>query len=582
MNTRSAAQSGAAALGRLAADLILTDCRLVNVYTREIEDVEIAIRGSRISYVGSDASHTRNGSTKILKMHGKYVTPGLADPHIHIDSFLSPSEFAGRALLCGTTSIFADPIDITTVCGYGGFSEFVASTSRLPIRVFSMVPGGIPVDPEFGDTKALTQRQVRMALKLDGVLGLGEVFSWTKVLGQDPATMRTIERMLEADCVINGHTAGASGKKLQAYVSAGISSCHEPISFEQVQERLRLGMWIMIREGSIRRDLVRILSEILRRKVPIERLMFCADEINPADLKKYGHIDHCIRQSVDLGMEPADAIVVASRNSFDYYGMGRDLGGIGPGKLADIVVCDSLESFSPEMVLVGGRIVVSGGSLAIKIPRYRPPPPIKDTVRLGKAAARDFAVPATKGVTANTIRMETEIITSMGSREPDIRNNNAVASREDDLWKVTAFDRIHGTGQKAVGFLENFGADIGAVASTRSFHENDMLVIGASDAEMATAVNHTARMRGGITVIKNGRIEASVPLDIGGIASSKPFEDVIDGMSDVNEALRGSKFADPVLIPTFLSFLALPSVRIIHSGIIDVKKRKVIPALQSE
>ena len=581
MDTRSPAQSSAAALGRLAADLILTDCRLVNVYTRETEDAEIAIRGSRISYVGSDASHARGSSTKILNMRGKYAAPGLADPHIHIDSFLSPSEFAARALLCGTTSIFADPIDITTVCGYEGFSEFAASTSRLPIRVFSMVPGGIPVDPDFGDAKPLTQKQLRMALKLDGVLGLGEVFSWTKVLGQDPATMRAIERMLEADCIINGHTAGASGKKLQAYISAGISSCHEPISFEQVLERLKLGMWIMIREGSIRRDLSRILPELLRRKMPIERLMFCADEINPADLAEHGHIDHCIRQAVSLGMEPADAITAASRNSFDYYGMGRDLGGIGPGKLADIVIFDDLESFRPETVLVNGRVAVSGGVLTEKIARYRPPPRIRDTVKLEKMSARDFAVPAEKGAAASTILMNTEIITGMGSRSPDVRRNNALASREDDLWKVAAIDRIRGTGQKAIGFLENFGADIGAVASTRAFHENDMLVIGASDAEMAAAVNHTARMRGGITVVRNGRVAASVPLDIAGIASSRPFEDVAAGMKDVSEALSSSKFADPLLIPTFLSFLALPSVRIIHSGIIDVKRRKIIPALQS-
>jgi adenine deaminase len=184
---------------------------------------------------------------------------------------------------------------------------------------------------------------------------LGEVFSWTKVTLREPKTMESISSMLEHDCIINGHTAGASEKKLNAYVSSGILSCHEPINFDQVLERLRLGMWIMIREGSIRRDLKEIIPHVLSHGIYLNRLMFCSDGLDPLDIVKFGHIDHCIRESIKLGLKPIDAITMASKNNFDYYNMGKDLGGIAPGKLADILIFDDLKLIKPNKVFVGGE-----------------------------------------------------------------------------------------------------------------------------------------------------------------------------------------------------------------------------------
>ena len=189
--------------------------------------------------------------------------------------------------------------------------------------------------------------QTKSAIKTATVLGLGEVFSWTKLTKRDNKTMKALSTMLENDCIINGHTAGASGKKLSAYVASGILSCHEPINFEQVLERLRLGMWIMIREGSIRRDLKEIVSKVLTNQTYTNRLMFCSDGLDPIDIEKYGHIDHCVREAISLGLEPIDAISMASKNCFDYYNMGKDLGGIAPGKIADILVFDDLTKIKP-------------------------------------------------------------------------------------------------------------------------------------------------------------------------------------------------------------------------------------------
>ena len=567
-------------MGDKKADLILKNCNLLSVYTREtLPKTQIAIIHDRIAYVGPDASHTQGPKTTVIDVKNKYVSPGFADPHLHIDQFVLPSEFVKQALLCGVTSLFSDPIDIVSVAGYKGFQEFLKLGEDLPVRIFQVVPGGLPVDAKFSNSNSLSLSQEKSAVKHPHVLGLGEVFSWTKVTLREPKTMKSISSMLELDCIINGHTAGASEKKLNAYVSSGILSCHEPINFDQVLERLRLGMWIMIREGSIRRDLKEIIPHVLSHGTYLNRLMFCSDGLDPLDITKFGHIDHCVRESIKLGLKPIDAITMASKNNFDYYNMGKDLGGIAPGKLADILIFDDLKSIKPNKVFVGGKLVVDNGKIVIPIKKKAISPWFKKTVKLKKFSKNDFAIKSKKkDVLANTISMQTEIITKLGSAELHSKEGQISASLDSDIWKVAAFDRIHGTNQHSIGFLENFGADIGAFASTWSFHENDMIVIGSDDSDMALASNHIIKNQGGLVVVKSGKILASLPLQFAGIVSTDSFEKVSSNFEKINNTIvdLGCKFSRPHLIPLFLPFLALPSVRILSGGIVDVKKRSYI------
>jgi len=568
------------AMGDKKADLVLKNCNLLSVYTKEIiPKTQIAIINDRIAYVGPDAAHTLGPKTAVIDVENKYVSPGFADPHLHIDQFVLPSEFVKKSLLCGVTSLFSDPIDVVSVTGYKGFQEFLKLGEDLPIRIFQVVPGGLPVDPKFSNSKSLSLSQEKSAVKHPHVLGLGEVFSWTKVTQREPKTMKSLSTMLERDCIINGHTAGISEKKLNAYVSSGILSCHEPIDFDQVLERLRLGMWVMIREGSIRRDLKEIIPRILSHGTYLNRLMFCTDGLNPLDITKFGHIDHCIRESIKLGLKPIDAITMASKNNFDYYNMGKDLGGIAPGKLADILIFNDLKSFKPSKVFVGGKLVVSNGSIVTSIKKKIIPPWIKKTVKLKKFSENDFIIKSKKkDVLANTIFMQTEIITKIGSAELHSKNGHVSASLDSDVWKVAAFDRTHGTNRHSIGFLENFGADIGAFASTWSFHENDLIVIGSNDFDMAIASNHIIKNQGGLVVVKSGKILASLPLQFAGIISTDSFENVSSNFQKINNSIvdSGCKFVRPHLIPLFLPFLALPSVRILSGGIIDVKKQNYI------
>ena len=553
------------------------------MYTGEIlPETQIAISKDRIAYVGEDASHTKGKKTVVMNLEKKFITPGFADPHIHIDQFVSPAEFVKKSLLCGVTSLFADSIDIVSTCGFSGFKEFIKMTSGLPARFFHVVPGGVPVDRKLSHVKSLSHTEEKSALRMPGVLGLGEVFSWTKVTKRDSKTMKTLSTMLENNCVINGHTAGMSGKKLNAYVSSGILSCHEPINFEQVIERLRLGMWVMIREGSIRRDIKDIIPLVLANKTNKDRLMFCSDGLDPIDITKFGHIDHCIREAVKLGLNLTDAISMASKNCFDYYNMGMDLGGIAPGKLADILVFDDLMKLKPKKIFVGGMLVLSNGTIVSKIKKHPVPKWMTKTVKLNKFTEDNFSIKSHSDlVDVNVINMKTEIITKKGHETLSVKDENVIPSYDKDVWKVAAFDRTFGSTKHAVGFLKNFGPRIGAFASTWSFHENIMIVIGSNEKDMAIAANSLLRTQGGMVVVYKGKILSSMPLQMAGILSTDSFEKTSKNFSDINNVLldSGCKFKKPHLIPLFLPFLALPEIRILYQGLIDVKSRSFLKTI---
>ena len=578
-------QTNSVAMGDDFADLVLVNCSLVNVYTKEIQKkIQIAITNGRIAFVGTDASHTIGPKTKTLNVRNKFVSPSFVDPHIHIDHFIMPSEFVKKSLLCGVTTLFPDSIDIVSVCGYKGFKEFVNLTKNLPMRFFHTVPGGLPVDKKFSHGKTLSLKEEKSAIKIPSVVGLGEVFSWTKVTKRDSKTMKSLQQMHEENCIINGHTAGASGKKLNAYVSSGIFSCHEPINFDQVIERLRLGMWIMIREGSIRRDLREILPVVISHGTYTNRLMFCSDGVDPVDLSSYGHIDHCARSATKLGLDPIDAISMASKNCFDYYNLGQQFGGIAPGKMADILILDDLKKIKINSVLLGGKTVVSNGKLTSVIKKPKIPKWITSTVKLVKFSENDFSIKSlniTENV--NAINLKTEIVTEKTTEDLNTKNGNVSPSFEKDIWKVAAFDRTFGTKKHTIGFLKNFGAEIGAFASSWSFHENDLIVIGSNEKDMALACNKLSKSKGGMIVVKDGKTLASMPLQLAGIISTNSVESVSKQFLEISSSMTdsGCKFKKPHLIPVFLPFLALPDIRILYSGIVDVKKRVYINPVNS-
>jgi adenine deaminase len=327
-----------------------------------------------------------------------------------------------------------------------------------------------------------------------------------------------------------------------------------------------------------------IIPLVLSHGTYKNRLMFCSDGLDPFDISNIGHIDHCVRESIKLGMNPIDAISMASKNCFDYYKMGAEFGGIGPGKIADMLILDDYKKIKINKVILGGKIVVSNGKILETIRAPKIPPWITKTVKIPKLESKNFYVKSKNNAeTVNAISMITEIVTKKSITDLDVKDSNVMSSYDKDIWKVAAMDRTFGSKTHTVGFLENFGADIGAFASTWSFHENDMIVIGSNEKDMADAANKLIKSQGGIIVVKDGETLASLPFQFAGIISTDPIDKVITNFTKINDVLldSGCKFKKPHLIPIFLPFLALPDIRIMYSGIIDVKARKFISTIQT-
>src|SRR5688500_13949139 len=334
------------AMGELKAELIITGGKLVNVYSGEILDgMEIALLDGRICYVGPSAAHTRGDATQILDAGACYVAPGFIDAHTHIGHYCRPYEYLQAYVPRGTTALVATADELATVFGYAGVKLFLDEVEAHPLRVYSLISMVAPQDPLLCSTMSLMQTEVAEGLDDPRVLGLGEVVSWLRVLQCDAELLERIHMALQRHKIVHGHTAGARDQKLCAVGATGISSCHEPIRVEDALERLRLGYWTMLREGSLRQDLEATLKPLLERGVAMQRLILVTDSVSPEDVGELGHIDHVLRRAVSMGMPAVQAIQSVTLNPATYSGLEQESGGIAPGRFADIVFLDGLHSY---------------------------------------------------------------------------------------------------------------------------------------------------------------------------------------------------------------------------------------------
>jgi adenine deaminase len=572
--------------GKLPADLILKNCKLLNTYSGEIIDnTEVAIYRDRIAFVGTDAKHTAGKNTKTMDLEGRFISPSLMDAHAHIDFLVTPTEFAKQALLHGTLAIFADPVDTVGVFGYRGFNLFLQEVRRLPIRVFTMVPLAVPQDPKFSSTRYMKYNEAVKALDNEDVLGLGEVLSWVRVLDKEKELIKIMKYALSRNKIINGHTAGARGAKLGAYISSGIFSCHEPINYDEVIERLRLGMWVMLREGTVRRDIEEMISQVKSKQTSYSRLMMASDGVDPEDMLKIGYIDHSLRLCVKRGMHPANAVQIASLNTATYYGLDNELGGIAPAKLADIVVFKDLQDFAIDKVFVGGKLAVDNGNILVKQKSFRHPSWARKTMQVKrKLQTSDFYIkPPREKVNDGKVNvilanLQTDIITRQESAELKVINDNVRASKEQDIWKVAVIDRHWSSGRIGLGFMKGFRTDVDAFADTINVVENQLVVVGMEEEQMAIAANTVIGMNGGVAVVKDGNAIAKYQMDIAGLMSSKSFEDAEKEYEKMNDALKthGYPFNKPLKVLFFVTFVALPEVRFTSNGMVNVKRRAYV------
>ena len=569
------------AMGEIKADLIISGGKLVNVYSGEILDgMEIAAIDGRICYVGPSAKHTRGESTEILDASGCYLAPGFIDGHTHIGHYARPFEHLQSFLPHGTTALVASCDELSTVFGFPGLKFFLDEVERHPLRVYTMVSMVAPQDPLLCSTAVFTHEEIAAALSDLRVLGMGEIVSWLRLLQCDDEILDRLELANRNGQIIHGHTAGARDQKLCAVAAVGISSCHEPIRFDEALERLRLGYWTMLREGSLRQDLAPTLQPLIAAGVNPQRLILVTDSMTPDDVEERGHMDNVVRRAIGLGLSPLQAIQAVTLNAATYSGLEQDIGGIAPGRFADILLIDDLERCHVREVLIAAKIVARGGVSEVKQQPISLAPEMMHSLQLGLEISPELFRIAAPNATPKVRVMElvNQTITAERILEFAAPSGVVEANLGDDLLKVAMFDRHQRSKQVAFGFLKGFGAKVGAVGLTANLDENTLLVVGSDDRDMALCANILLEMGGGIAMVDRGEVLEQLDSPVGGIFSLRPWREVGQGLRRMQNRLKemGSPFDKPIFALSFLPFVTLPALRITARGLVHAKERKIV------
>ena len=569
------------AMGEIKADLIISGGKLVNVYSGEILDgIEIAIVDGRVCYVGPSAKHTRGEATEFIDATGCYVSPGFIDGHTHIGHYARPFENLQSFLPRGTTSLVASCDEMATVFGLRGLQLFLDEVETHPLRVYTLVSMVAPQDPLLCSTATFTNDEIAQALDDPRVLGMGEIVSWLRLVQGDEEILERLELAHRRGQIIHGHTAGARDQKLCAVAAVGISSCHEPIRFEDALERLRLGYWTMLREGSLRQDLAETLPQLIESGVNLHRLILVTDSMSADDVEERGHMDNVVRRAISLGLAPLQAIRSVTLNAATYSGLEQDIGGIAPGRFADIVLLDDLEQCLVREVLIGGKVVAAKGVSAVKSAPASLPQELMCSLKVGlEITAGVFKIPApSAAVKVRVMELLNQTITAQRLIEFSAPGGFVEANLYDDLLKVALFDRHQRTQQVAFGFLKGFGAKVGAVGLTTNLDENTLMVVGSDDRDMALCANALLEAGGGLAIVDGGQVLEKVDFPFGGIFSLLPWQEVGKGLRRIQTRLKemGSSFDKPIFALSFLPFVTLPALRITARGLIDAKERRVV------
>ncbi|CAG0936127.1 adenine deaminase [Thermoflexales bacterium] len=556
------------ARGDAPADLLLKGGQVVNVFSGEVHNADIAIADGKIVGVGGGFT-----AKETLDVSGKVIAPGFIDAHVHIESsMVPPSEFARAVVPRGTTTVITDPHEIGNVLGLDGIRYMFDAAKYNPLSMFVMLPSCVPATNM--ETSGATLRSYDIEPFKDNpwVLGLAEMMNYPGTINGDPEVLAKIT--LFKDKIIDGHAPGLSGLALNAYVAAGIRSDHECTTVEEAREKLRLGMTIFIREATTAHNLEALLPIIT--PATAARICWCTDDRQPSDLIDQGGIDYVIRRAIRQGIDPVVAIQIATINPASYYGL-HDRGAITPGRRADLVVLDNLRNVTTKLVLRGGAVVAQDGAL---LPYDKPDRAARVrgsmNVNWDKVSFRIEA----QGRRAHVIGViPDQLVTEHLIEELTIENGEAVQDPGLDLLKIAVIDRHANTGAHTVGFVKGIGLRQGAIASSIAHDHHNLVVIGADDASMMTAARAVAKSGGGLSVAHKQTVLAQVPLPIAGLMSDQPIETVRQQMDEVLDAAHnlGATLHDPFMAMSFLALAVIPELKITDQGLVDVTKFQKVP-----
>ncbi len=557
----------AVARGDAPADLVVRGGRVLSVFTREWLEADVAICDGMIAGVGSYTG------VETIDAEGAYVAPGLIDAHLHLEtSKLLPSEFARLVLPLGTTAVVADPHEIANVLGTDGVHWLVDVCEELPLEVFFTASSCVPASRFESPHRPFTTGDLESLLRRRLVIGLAEMMNFPGVIHGDPGELAKLA--VDGADRVDGHAPGVRGLELQAYAAAGIRSDHEAFTIEEGRERLRAGLWLLIREASAARNL-RALVPLVAEFGP-HRMAFCTDDREPEHIATDGHINAIVRDAVALGVSPADALTMASHHPALWHGLDH-LGAIAPGYQADLILFPDLERFVPEIVLKRGRAVD-------EIEPTPVPEWVRQSVRLRPITAADFAVQWDGGAARVIGLIPGQIVSDALVEEPTVEDGHAQADPERDLAKIAVIERHLGTGRIGLGFVRGFNLVRGALASTFAHDAHNLVVVGMSDEDMAVAVSRVAELGGGLVVVDSGRVAAELPLPVAGLLSDRPLADVIEASEATVTAVHalGSSVESPFQSMAFLALSVIPSLKLTDRGLVDVDRFELVPLRADE
>ncbi|RKD31669.1 adenine deaminase [Thermohalobacter berrensis] len=553
------------ASGREKAELVLKNCRVVNVFSQEIIKGDVAIDSGKIVGIGEYEGLNETD------LNDSYVAPGLIDGHVHIESsMVSPIQFARGVVPLGTTTIIADPHEIANVCGIEGIKYMINASEGLPLNIYFMLPSCVPATSFENAGAVLGADELREMIDHDKILGLGELMDYPSVISGNE---KTIDKIVVAkDKIIDGHGPNIKDKDLNAYVVAGVRTEHECSTVEEMIDRLRLGMYISIREGSAARNLRTLIRAV--NKENIRRCLFCTDDKHPEDILKAGHIDNNVRLAIKNGIDPISAIQMGTINAAECYGL-KNIGAIAPGYDADIIVLDSLENFNITKVYKNGKLVAEN-----KKPLFRETEcdysNVTDTVRIKEITKKDLEIKLKSDIVNVISLLPRNLVTEKVVRKVDTENGVFKYHKDLDILKLAVIERHKATGNIGLGLVENFKLKGGAIASTIAHDSHNLIVVGDNDDDMLLAIKEVSSVGGGITICSEGRVLKTLPLPIAGLISDKSMSEVNESLKEMLDIaynkLNVNPDIDPFMTLSFLALPVIPEIKVTDLGLFDVNK----------
>lgn len=551
--------------GEQKADLVFKNANIINVFTNEIISGDLAISKGLIVGIGEGYQ-----GVKEIDMTGKYLSPGLIDGHVHIESsMVGPREFSKAIVPRGVTTIVADPHEIANVKGLEGIEYIIKESEGLPLDVYIMFPSCVPATPFENSGAILRAEDFEKMIDRERMLGLGEMMNYPGVISSDEDILKKIGLSKSRGKTVDGHAPNVGGKGLNAYILAGVETDHECSNIDEMMEKLRLGMYIHIREGSAARNLKDLIAGV--NKDNLRRCMFCTDDKHPKDIREDGSVDYNIRLAIKSGLDPIDCIKMASLNIAECYGL-KGRGALAPGYLADILVLDNLEEFNVVKVYKNGRLVGENLKPNFEIENKVDIGNMVNSVNLLDISIEDFDI-YLDSERVNVIKLvPNNLVTKKVERKVAIKEGKFVSGK--DILKIAVVERHRATGNIGLGLIEGFGLKNGAIATTVGHDSHNLIVVGDNDEDMLRAVEEIEKIKGGYVIVSGGEVLGSLSLAIGGLMSDRNLDYVIDKVDELTSVAREKlgvrKDYDPFITLSFMALPVIPDIKLTDMGLFYV------------